>query len=119
MVQKEMQKQMSAMMAIPVDEEVRRLESSMSQSAEKIIKANVDAMYAHLQVENSKLEKSTRECVQQITSSITNCMKKDVPAIVEKILKKELSAVVLNITRSVTPILKKAVSSEIAESFQG
>lgn len=113
-----MQKQMSAMMAIPVDEEVRRLESSLSQSVDKIIKANVDAMYAHLQVENSKLEKLTRERVQQITSSITNYMKKDVPAILEKILKKEVSAVVLNITRSVTPILKKAVSSEITESFQ-
>ena len=72
----------------------------------------------HLQEENSKLEKLTRECVQPITSSITNCMEKDVPVVVEKILKKELSAVVLNITRSMTPFLEKAVSSEIAESFQ-
>lgn len=116
--QKEMQKQISTSVAVPVNKEGKRLETSLGRSMEKIVKANYDAMWARLQEESAKHEKLERDRVQQITNLITNCMSKDLPALMEKSLKKELSSVVPNITRSVTTVLEKTIASSIAESFQ-
>ncbi|KAK9267904.1 hypothetical protein L1049_010341 [Liquidambar formosana] len=117
-MQKDMQKQMNVMVAVPVTKEGRRLEASLGRSVEKVVKANTDALWARLQEENAKHEKLERDRTQQITNLITNCINKDLPTLFEKILKKELSAVGPSVARAITPVLEKAISSSIAESFQ-
>ncbi|XP_068636513.1 enhancer of mRNA-decapping protein 4 [Aristolochia californica] len=117
-MQKEMQKQMSTVVAAPVTKEGRRVETALGRSMEKTVKANIDALWARLQEENAKHEKVERERVQQISSSISNFMNKDLPAILERLLKKELSAVGPAVARAINPVLEKAISAAIAESFQ-
>ncbi|XP_068641530.1 enhancer of mRNA-decapping protein 4-like isoform X2 [Aristolochia californica] len=117
-MQKEMQKQMSTVVAAPVTKEGRRVETALGRSMEKIVKANIDALWARLQEENAKHEKVEREHVQQILSSISNFMNKDLPAILDRLLKKELSAVGPAVARAINPVLEKAISAAITESFQ-
>ncbi|MBA0739725.1 hypothetical protein Gogos_012963 [Gossypium gossypioides] len=45
-VQKEMQKQMNAIVSAPVNKEGKRLEASLGRSIEKAVKANTDALWA-------------------------------------------------------------------------
>ncbi|KAL7217691.1 hypothetical protein ACSBR2_011017 [Camellia fascicularis] len=117
-MQKEMQKQMTVMVAVPVTKEGRRLEASLGRSMEKAVKANSDALWARFQEENAKQDKLARERTQQITSLITNCINKDLPAMVEKSVKKELAAVGPAIARSISPAIEKSVSAAIVDSFQ-
>ncbi|XAR56834.1 hypothetical protein NMG60_11037455 [Bertholletia excelsa] len=117
-VQKEMQKQMSTMVAVPVTKEGRRLEVVLGKSMEKAVKANSDALWARFQEENVKQEKLLRERVQQITNLITNFTNKDLPTIVEKTVKKELAVVGPAVARTVSPIIEKTVATAIAEVFQ-
>ncbi|KAL3508319.1 hypothetical protein ACH5RR_027720 [Cinchona calisaya] len=117
-VQKDMQKQMSMMVAVPVTKEGRRLEAALGKNTEKSVKANADALWARFLEENAKQEKSSRDRTQQIGNLITNCLNKDMPAMVEKAVKKELSTVGQAVARTIIPTIEKAVSTAITEVFQ-
>ncbi|KAG5578850.1 hypothetical protein H5410_049477 [Solanum commersonii] len=117
-MQKETQKQMGMMVAVPVTKEGRRLEAALGQSMEKAVKANSDALWARYQEDSAKQEKLLRDRTQQITNLISNCFNKDMPGLIEKIMKKELAAVGQAITRSIVPIIEKTVSTAISEAFQ-
>ncbi|XVE50975.1 hypothetical protein DITRI_Ditri02bG0000200 [Diplodiscus trichospermus] len=116
--QKEMEKQMNAIVSGPVNKEGKRLEASLGRSVEKIVKANTDALWARIQDENAKHEKSERDRMQQITNLITNCINKDLAAMFEKSLKKEITAVGPVVARAISPTLEKSISSAITDSFQ-
>ncbi|KAE8098914.1 hypothetical protein FH972_016942 [Carpinus fangiana] len=117
-MQKEMQKQMTTMISVPVSKECKKLETNLGRSMEKAVKANTDALWARFQEENAKNEKLLRDRTQQITSSIGNFMNKDLPMLLEKAVKKEMAAVGPAVVRSITPAIEKTISSAIVESFQ-
>jgi len=112
-MQKEMQKQMTTMISVPVSKEC-----NLGRSMEKAVKANTDALWARFQEENAKNEKLLRDRTQQITSLISNFMNKDLPMLLEKAVKKEMAAVGPAVVRSITPAIEKTISSAIVESFQ-
>ncbi|EEF31764.1 conserved hypothetical protein [Ricinus communis] len=116
--QREMQKQMSNMVAVPVSKECRRLEAALGRSIEKAVKANTDALWARFQEENAKNEKLLRDRTQQISSLIANFINKDLTAMLEKAVKKELASIGPAVARTISPVLEKTISSAIAESFQ-
>ncbi|XP_021620510.1 enhancer of mRNA-decapping protein 4 isoform X2 [Manihot esculenta] len=116
--QKEMQKQMTMMISVPVSKEGKRLETSLGRSIEKVVKANTDALWARFQEEYTKHEKLERDRMQQLSNLITNFVNKDLPSTLEKTLKKEVAAVGPAVARVITPILEKSISSAITESFQ-
>ncbi|XP_012078510.1 enhancer of mRNA-decapping protein 4 isoform X2 [Jatropha curcas] len=116
--QKDMQKQMSNMVAVPVSKECRRLEAALGRSIEKAVKANTDALWARFQEENAKIEKLLRDRTQQISNLISNFVNKDLMAMLEKAMKKELSSVGPGVARTLSPVIEKTISSAIAESFQ-
>ncbi|XVF79510.1 hypothetical protein PTKIN_Ptkin14bG0228800 [Pterospermum kingtungense] len=116
--QKEMQKQMSNIVNLPVTIEGRRLEAALGRSIDKAIKANTDALWARFQEENAKNEKFLRELTHQITSFITNFMNKDLVVMLDKAVKKELTGVGPAVIRTITPSIEKTVTSAITESFQ-
>lgn len=117
-MQKEMQKQMNAIVSTPVNKEGKRLEASLGRNVEKVIKANMDALWARFQEENAKHEKLERDRTQQIMNLLMNCINKDFPAIFEKTLKKEIATVGPLVARVITPILEKSIASATTESFQ-
>lgn len=117
-MQNEMQKQMAMMVAVPVTKEGKRLEAALGKSMEKAVKANSDALWARLQEENAKQEKAAKERMQQLTNTISNCINKDLPAIVEKTVKRELSTIGQSVARAITPAIDKTISASIVESFQ-
>ncbi|KAL2945022.1 Enhancer of mRNA-decapping protein 4 [Bienertia sinuspersici] len=117
-MQKEMQKQMSTVVSTPVTKEGRRLESAIGRSIEKASKANTDALWARIQEEITKLDKSLRDRMQQIPGLISNIVNKDLVAVFEKTLKKELTAVGTSVARTITPAIEKTISSSITDSFQ-
>lgn len=116
-MQKELQKQMSVMVAVPVAKEGKRMEAALGQRLEKVVKAHVDAMWARFQEENAKREKADRERVQQLTS-LLNSINKDLPATLERVLKKEIGSLGPTVARIVTPTLEKTISTAINDSFQ-
>lgn len=116
--QKEMQKQMSMIVAVPITKEGRRLEAALGRNMEKAIKANNDALWARIQEETSKNEKMLRDRTQQISTLITNFMNKDLPAMLEKIVKKEMAAIGQAAVRVISPAVEKTVTSAISDSFQ-
>lgn len=83
-----------------------------------MLKAHVDAMWARLAEENAKREKSERERLQQITALLSNFINKDMPAVLERGLRKEFSALIPAVSQAILPPLQKAVSSVINETFQ-
>ncbi|PQQ15946.1 enhancer of mRNA-decapping protein 4 [Prunus yedoensis var. nudiflora] len=117
-MQKELQKQMTMMVAVPVTKEGRRLEAALGRSMEKAVKANNDALWARFQEENAKNEKLLRDRNQQITSLINNFMNKDFPVMLEKMVKKELAVVGPAVARAITPAIEKAIPPAISDSFQ-
>ncbi|ONK79287.1 uncharacterized protein A4U43_C01F4840 [Asparagus officinalis] len=117
-MQKEMQKQMSSVVAGPVNKEGKRVENALGRNMEKAMKANMDALWTRFQEETSKNEKAARERAQQLTSLITNCTNKDLPSMLERTLKKELSSAGQALARAVTPAIEKSISSSVADSFQ-
>lgn len=117
-MQKELQKQMSVMVAVPVNKEGRRVETALGKSMEKAVKANSDALWARFQEENAKQEKLLRERTQQILNLVTNSLTKDLPAVLEKMVKKEIAAVGPAVSRTLIPAIEKAVSIAIPEAFQ-
>ncbi|KAL2483790.1 Enhancer of mRNA-decapping protein 4 [Forsythia ovata] len=116
--QKEMQKQMTGMVAVPVTKEGRRLEAALGRRMEKAVEANADALWARFQEEIAKQEKASRDRIQQMTNMINNCLNKDLPSIVEKTVKKELTVVGQAVARTIIPSLEKTVSTSITEAFQ-
>ncbi|XP_019425677.1 PREDICTED: enhancer of mRNA-decapping protein 4-like isoform X1 [Lupinus angustifolius] len=117
-MQKEMQKQLTMMVAVPVTKEGRRLEASLGRSMDKAVKANTDALWARIQEENAKTEKFLRDRIQNITGLISNFINKDLPAMLEKTVKKEMASVGSAVVRSMSPAVEKIISSTIVESFQ-
>eukprot|EP00250_Pteridium_aquilinum_P015575 c22652_g1_i1 orf=175-4566(+) len=117
-MQKEFQKQMGTILAVPIAKEVKKMEVSLGQRMEKMLKAHSDAMCARLQEENMKREKLERDRAQQLTSMLTNFLSKDIPGALERSLKKELSTVGAQVTRLVIPSIEKAISTAVNESFQ-
>jgi enhancer of mRNA-decapping protein 4 len=118
-MQKEMQKQMTMMVAAPVTKESKRLEAVLGKSMEKAVKSNADALWARIQEENAKNEKLLRDRIQQVTTGlITNFMNKDLPSILEKTVKKEMGSVGEAVIRSMSPAIEKIISSTIVETFQ-
>ncbi|KAL5577748.1 hypothetical protein UlMin_019447 [Ulmus minor] len=117
-MQKEMQKQMSMIVAVPVTKEGRRLEAALGRSMEKAVKASNDALWARFQEENAKNEKLLRDRMQQVSGLLNNLMNKELPALLEKSLKKEMAAVGPSVVRTISPIIEKTISSSVAESFQ-
>ncbi|KVI10269.1 WD40 repeat-containing protein [Cynara cardunculus var. scolymus] len=95
----------------------KRIEAVVGKSMEKIYKANSDAWWARTQEEFAKQEKTNRDRHQQISTSASNGHK-DLLAASEKSMKKEMAAAVSVIGRSVTPVIEKAVSTAVSESFQ-
>ncbi|KAL9259879.1 Varicose-related protein [Drosera capensis] len=116
--QKEIQKQMTTMVAAPVMKEGKRLETALARAMEKAAKGNADALWARFQEEKAKNEKLIRERTQQILNLVTNFANKELAAILEKIMKRELATVSANVARTVTPVVEKAIASSITESFQ-
>lgn len=117
-MQKEMQKQMTTMISVPISKEGKKLETNLGRSMEKAVKANTDALWARFQEESAKNEKLLRDRTQQITSLINNFMNKDLPMMLEKAVKKEMTTVGPAVVRSITPAIEKTISSAIVESFQ-
>ncbi|KZV56332.1 enhancer of mRNA-decapping protein 4-like [Dorcoceras hygrometricum] len=117
-IQKDMQKQMATMIAVPVIKEGKRLEASLGRNMEKAVKANADALWARLQEENAKLEKASRERAQQITNMISSFFNKDLPSLIEKTVKREVSSLGQSVARAIIPAIEKAISTSIAECFQ-
>lgn len=117
-IQTDMQNQMNAAVSLPVTKEGKRVEVALGRCIEKAIKANNDVLWARFQEEIAKREKLEKDRMQQVTSLISNSLNKDLPAIIEKIVKKENSSAGPNLARSITPVLEKAISSAIADSFQ-
>lgn len=113
-----MQKQMAVVVAAPVTKEGKRLEVALGRSMEKAAKANADALWVRFQEENAKQDKVVWDRMQQLTNMISNCLNKDLPAIIEKTVKRELTAVGQSVARTITPTLEKTISTSIAESFQ-
>jgi enhancer of mRNA-decapping protein 4 len=117
-MQKDLQKQMSSIVTTPVTKEGKRVEASLGRNMEKSIKANVDALWARFLEENAKREKADRDRMQQMTNLIANSFSKELPAIFEKTLKKEITALGPVVARAVTPVVEKTISSVVAESVQ-
>lgn len=117
-MQKETQKQMNSVVAGPINKEGKRVETALGRTMEKALKANIDALWVRIQDETAKHEKAEKDQVQQLTSVITNFMNKDMPAMLERALKKEISSVGPALARAVTPAIEKSISSAIADSFQ-
>ncbi|PKA50505.1 Enhancer of mRNA-decapping protein 4 [Apostasia shenzhenica] len=116
--QKEMQKQLITAMTVAIAKEGKRLEIALGRNMEKAVKANIDAFWMRFQEENAKREKTERDRLQQFTSLITNFVNKELPAILEKTLKKEFSSIGPAVARSISPAIDKTISSAIADSFQ-
>lgn len=117
-MQKELQKQMTVMVAVPLSKEGKRLEAALGRSMEKAVKANNDALWARFQEENAKNEKLLRDRTQQITGLVNNFMNKDFPVMLEKMVKKEIAAVGPAVVRAVTPVIEKTIPSALSDSFQ-
>lgn len=117
-MQKEMQRQMNAVVSGPVNKEGKRMEASIGRTFEKVVKAHTDALWARLQEENVKREKLERDRMQQLTNLMTNSINKDLPAIFEKILKKEMASMGPAVARAISPALEKSITNAIMESFQ-
>ncbi|KAK4484738.1 hypothetical protein RD792_007331 [Penstemon davidsonii] len=116
--QNEMQKQMALMVDATVTKEGKRLEAALGRNMEKAVKANADALWARFQEENAKQEKAAHERSQQLSNMISNCLNKDLPAIIEKTVKRELTALGQSVARTITPSIDKTIHNSIAESFQ-
>ncbi|CAM6081699.1 unnamed protein product [Calypogeia fissa] len=117
-MQKELHKQMTVMVAVPVAKEGKRMESALGQRMEKLLKAHLDAMWARIQEESVKRDKLERERVQQLTTMLSNSFTKDLPAALERVFKKEFASIGPVIARLVTPNIEKTTMTAITDAFQ-
>uniref|UniRef100_A0ACD5YRP3 Uncharacterized protein n=1 Tax=Avena sativa TaxID=4498 RepID=A0ACD5YRP3_AVESA len=109
---------LSTVVVAPIAREGKRIETSLGRTMEKSIKASIDALWARFLEENTKREKAERERMQQMTTLITSSISKDLPAMLEKSLKKEVSSLGPVVARTMTPIIEKSLASIIADSVQ-
>lgn len=117
-IQRELQKQMTVLTAASLSKETKRLEGAFGQRMEKIVKANVDAMWARIGDEKGKREKQDRDRAQQFSTFISNFISKDMPAALERVLKKEIASLGPTITQFLLQPLQKSVSTGATETFQ-
>ncbi|CAM0913984.1 unnamed protein product [Alopecurus aequalis] len=117
-MQIDMQKQLNTIVSAPIAKEGKRIEASLGRNLEKSMKANVDAMCARFQEENARHEKAEKERMQQFATLITTSVNKDIPAILEKSLKKEISSLGSTIARTAAPTIEKSLSSAVSDSLQ-
>ncbi|XP_062222153.1 enhancer of mRNA-decapping protein 4-like [Phragmites australis] len=115
---KDMEKQLGTMISAHIAKEGKRLETSLGRTMEKSVKVNIDALWARLQEENTKREKAERERMQQLVTLITSSINKDFPAMLEKLLKKEISSLGPVVARAITPIIEKCLVSAVSDSVQ-
>lgn len=115
---KELHKQMTVMVAVPVTKEGRRLEAAVGRTMEKCVKANADALWARVQEENAKHERLLRDYTQQITSLLTNFTNKDLPAMLEKTVKREITAIGPAVARTITSTIEKTIISATMDTLQ-
>jgi enhancer of mRNA-decapping protein 4 len=117
-MQRESQKQMANLIAIPVAKEVKTMEVTLGQRMEKLLKEHVDEIMVHLQEDNTKRENMERERTEQMMTLISNILNKDMPAAFEKSAKKELASIGSSIARYISPTIEKAISTAVTETFQ-
>lgn len=117
-MQKDFQKQIQVVLAVPVAKEVKRVEAVLGQRMEKVLKAHMDAMWARLQEDFAKREKADREQMQQLSSYLSNYLNKELPVALERALKKELSTLGPSVARLVTPSVEKSITSAVNDAFQ-
>ncbi|OWM85926.1 hypothetical protein CDL15_Pgr012176 [Punica granatum] len=115
-MQKEMKKQMTATINVPVTKEGRRLETSLARTMEKIVKANSDALWARFQEENVKNEKLLQDHVQQIMA-MQKEMKKQMTATINVPVTKEGRRLETSLARTMEKIVK-ANSDALWARFQ-
>lgn len=84
---------------------------------DKAYKASSKVQWDHTQEEFIKQEMANQNHHQQISGLVTNGYK-DLLATWEKMLKKEMAALMPAAVRSVTPIIEETVSSAISEALQ-
>ncbi|KAL6596607.1 hypothetical protein ACP70R_047250 [Stipagrostis hirtigluma subsp. patula] len=114
----DMQKQLSTIVSGPIAKEGKRIEASLGRNMEKSIKANIDAMWARFQEENARHEKTERERMQQMATLITTSVNKDIPVILEKSVKKEISSLGPAVARTTAPNIEKSLASAVSDSLQ-
>ncbi|KAI4981635.1 hypothetical protein ZWY2020_022127 [Hordeum vulgare] len=117
-MQKDMHKQLGTIVSAPIAKEGKRIETSLGRTMEKSIKASIDALWARFLEENTKREKAERERMQQMTTLITNSISKDLPAMLDKLVKREVSSLGPIVARAMTPIIEKSLTSIVADSVQ-
>lgn len=117
-MQKDFQKQLQVNLAVPVAKEVKRVEAVLGQRMEKVLKAHMDAMWARLQEDSAKREKMERDQMQQLSSYLSNCLNKEIPAALERVLRKEFSLLGPSVARLVTPSVEKSITTAVNEAFQ-
>jgi len=106
------------LVSAPIAKEGKRIEASLGRNMERSIKANIDAMWARFQEENARHEKSERERMQQMATLIATSVNKDIPVMLEKSLKKEISSLGPAVARATAPIIEKSLSSAVSDSLQ-
>ncbi|XP_024388151.1 enhancer of mRNA-decapping protein 4 isoform X2 [Physcomitrium patens] len=116
-IQKDWQKQIPVMVAVPVAEEAKRLEGAFGQHMEKVVKANMDAMLARVNDENVRREKQDIDRAQQVSTLLNNLLDKDMPIALECGLK-ELSGVGPKISQTLLLPLQKSLLTGVAEALQ-
>ncbi|KAK3129028.1 hypothetical protein QOZ80_6BG0470370 [Eleusine coracana subsp. coracana] len=113
-----LQKQLNTIVSAPIAKEGKRIEASLGRNMEKSVKANVDAMWARFQDENTRHEKTERDRMQQMANLVSASVNKDIPVMLEKSLKKEISSLGPAVARTTAPIIEKCVSSAVSDSLQ-
>ena len=117
-MQKDMQKQLGTIVIAPIAKEGKRIETSLGRTMEKSTKASIDALWARFLEENTKREKAERERMQQMTTLITISINKDLPAMLDKLVKKEVPSLGPVVARAMTPIIEKFLTSIVADAVQ-
>ncbi|GJM99965.1 hypothetical protein PR202_ga17112 [Eleusine coracana subsp. coracana] len=113
-----LQKQLNTIVSAPIAKEGKRIEASLGRNMEKSVKANVDAMWARFQDENTRHEKTERDRMQQMANLVSASVNKDIPVMLEKPLKKEISSLGPAVARTTAPFIEKCMSSAVSDSLQ-
>lgn len=116
--QKEMQNEVSALVNGTITKVARKLEATLGRSIEKAAKANSDDLWARFHEENAKTENLIRDRMQQVLNAVTSFANRDSVGILEKTMKKEMATMGATLARTITPVIEKAITSSVAESFQ-
>lgn len=117
-IQKELQKQMTMAVAITVAKEVMQLETGLGQRMENMLKAHMDALWARIQEDSTNHEKLEQEQVQQLATLFSNCLNRDLPANLERAVKKELSSLGHSVAHLISPSIEKSIVLAANDAFQ-